>query len=78
VAGLRSKDLTTRCASLGDPIRLHHHEAEVEPQHYDPHKAIAACQHGYLNHLVEILMDYGFARGEAVTMLKTTADNRKA
>ena len=23
-------------------------------------------------------MDYGFARGEAVTMLKTTADNRKA
>jgi len=78
VAGLRSKDLTTRCSSLGGLIRLHHHEAEAEPRHYDFQKFIAACQRGYPNHLVDILMDYGFARGDVVIMLKTTADNQKA
>jgi hypothetical protein len=78
VASLRSKDLTTRCASLGGLIRLHHHEAEAEPRHYDPQKAIAACQRGYPDHLVDILMNYGFTRGDVVVTLKTTADNQEA
>lgn len=78
IASLRSKDLTTRCASLGGLIRLHHHEAEAEPRDYDPHKTIAACQRGYPDHLVDVLMDYGFTRGDVVVTLKTTADNQEA
>jgi hypothetical protein len=78
VAGLRSKDLTIRCSSLGGLIRLQHHGAEADPRHYDPQQTIAACRRGYPNHLVDTLMDYGFARGDVIITLKTTDDLQKA
>lgn len=78
VAGLRSKDFTIRCSSLGGLIRLHHHEAEADPRHYDPQPMLAAYQRGYPKHLLDTLTDYGFARGDVITTLKTTDDLQKA
>lgn len=78
VASLRSTDLTVRCASIGGLIRLQRHEAESDPQQYDFQKTIAACQRGYPDHLADVLMDYGFNRGDVVITLKTSADNQKA
>jgi hypothetical protein len=78
VTGLQSKDLTTRCSSLGGLICLHHHEAEADPRHYDPQKTLAACQCRYPDHLVDVLMNYGFTHCDVMITLKTTADNQKA
>ena len=78
VATLRSDDIIQRCIALGGLIRLYQPQAEDDQRGLDPTKFMAGLQRGFPDHLVDIIMDYGFDRCDSIITLQTTKDFQQA
>ncbi|KAF9480919.1 hypothetical protein BDN70DRAFT_912470 [Pholiota conissans] len=77
VAGMRSKDWTTRCSCLGALIRLYHVGAQEDTKYIDPNRFMAAIQRGVPPHLADLQIDYGMFRCETYLTLSCTAEFQK-
>ncbi|KAJ7598563.1 hypothetical protein C8J56DRAFT_741455, partial [Mycena floridula] len=74
VAGLRSKEWSSRCDCLGGLIRLHR-EGAVDPREpEDPYQFLARARRPFPSHINEVLVNYGFARTETFMKAKAMKD----
>ncbi|KAF9480920.1 hypothetical protein BDN70DRAFT_855949 [Pholiota conissans] len=78
VAGMRSKDWTTRAACLGALLRLYHVEGEEDQRHLDPNRFITSLRRGVPKNINDILMTYGPLRCETYLTLSCTSEFQKA
>ncbi|KAL0578120.1 hypothetical protein V5O48_003863 [Marasmius crinis-equi] len=78
IACLRSKNWEYRCMALSGLIRMHLYEAEEDVRHWDPRVIMSIATKRFPSHVNDVLMEYGSARTEIYTTIRTSVDYQKA
>ncbi|KAF9480921.1 hypothetical protein BDN70DRAFT_876939 [Pholiota conissans] len=78
VAGMRSKDWTTRAACLDALLRLYHFEGEEDQRHLDPISFVNALRRDIPKNINDILMNYGPLRCDTYVTVSCLSESQKA